>query len=128
LALPRAAAQRRPQAEAAVPAMDQPGPALDEMEGRRGWYDPQMLASVRALSEGTAVASAKHGVRTISVAARELVSGMILHSNVVTKEGVMIIGAGHEINEMTLEKIQNFESMSGIREPIFIVDQNPPAK
>lgn len=100
------------------------GDAFDEMERRRGWYDPQMLATVRALGEGAATASAKPSVRTISVAARDLVPGMVLHSNVVTKDGVIIIGAGHEVNEMTLEKIQNFESMAGIREPILVIAPN----
>jgi response regulator RpfG family c-di-GMP phosphodiesterase len=98
--------------------------ALDEMETRQGWYDPQMLASVRAISDGSAVISAKHGGRYVSVSVRNLAAGMMLHSNVLTKDGVMIIAAGHEINQMTLEKIQNFESVSGIREPIFVTDPN----
>jgi hypothetical protein len=34
----------------------------------------------------------------------------------------MILSAGHEINQMTLEKIRNFESVSGIQEPIFVTD------
>ena len=51
----------------------------------------------------------------------DLQPGMVLYSNVLTKDGVLIITAGHEINEMTLGKIHNFESLSGIREPIFVV-------
>jgi hypothetical protein len=47
---------------------------------------------------------------------------MMLYSNVLTKDGVLIITAGQEINEMTIEKIQNFESISGIREPIFVIN------
>jgi len=53
---------------------------------------------------------------------------MVLHSNVQTKDGMMIISAGHEINEMTLEKIHNFESISGIQEPIFVLDPHAVAK
>jgi response regulator RpfG family c-di-GMP phosphodiesterase len=102
--------------------------ALDEMEGRTGWYDPALLASVRAISDGSAAVAFKHGARSISVSVKDLAPGMILHSNIITKDGVMIIAAGHEINEMTLEKIQNFESLSGIRGPIFVTDSNAPGK
>lgn len=101
--------------------------ALTEMEGRNGWYDPQMLASVKAIGADGAQA-AKAGSRSISVSVKELVPGMVLHSNVITKDGMMIIAAGHEINEMTLQKIQNFESVSGIREPIFVNEPQGAAK
>jgi hypothetical protein len=30
------------------------------------------------------------------------------------------LNAGHEINEMVLEKIRNFDSVVGLREPIMI--------
>jgi response regulator RpfG family c-di-GMP phosphodiesterase len=98
--------------------------ALQEMETRGGWYDPQLLASVRAISGGGAPTAAKQGSKTKSVLVKDLVPGMMLHSNVLTKDGVMIIAAGHELNEMTLEKIQNFESISGIQQPIFVTDPN----
>lgn len=96
--------------------------ALDEMQGRRGWYDPELLASVRAITNG-GTAPAKAGARSVSVSVKNLTPGMVLHSNVLTRDGVMIISAGHEINEMTLEKIQNFESISGIQEPIFVQER-----
>ncbi|HEX4264107.1 MAG TPA: HD domain-containing phosphohydrolase [Verrucomicrobiae bacterium] len=98
--------------------------ALAEMEGRGGWYDPALLASVRAINTGGGEGSVKTGSRTLSVSAKDLKPGMMLHSNVITKDGMMIIAAGHEINQMTLEKIQNFESLSGIQEPIFVTDAN----
>lgn len=96
--------------------------ALREMEGRKGWYDPELLASVRAISGGAPLDAAKRSSKNVSVGVKDLAPGMILHSNVLTKEGVMILAAGHEINEMTLEKIQNFESVSGIQLPIFVLE------
>jgi HD-GYP domain-containing protein (c-di-GMP phosphodiesterase class II) len=93
--------------------------ALEEMETREGWYDPQLLASVRVISGGVAI---KHNSKSVAVTVKDLVAGMMLHSNVVTKDGFMILTAGHELNGMTLEKIQNFASISGIQEPIFITE------
>ncbi|HWC58490.1 MAG TPA: HD domain-containing phosphohydrolase [Verrucomicrobiae bacterium] len=95
--------------------------ALDQMKCRLGSYDPQLLSLLRAISgEGTS-ATVKSGMHSVAVTVQDLTAGMVLYSNVLTKDGVLIITAGHEINEMTLEKIQNFESISGIREPIFVL-------
>jgi len=98
--------------------------ALDQLKSRQGLYDPQLLASLRAISsQGNVIAKAD--TQSVAVSAKDLTPGMVLYSNVLTKDGVLIITAGHEINEMTLEKIQNFESVSGIQEPIFVI--NPQA-
>jgi hypothetical protein len=51
---------------------------------------------------------------------RDLNVGMVLHTNVLTKDGTLVLAAGHQLNEMSLEKIQNFEQLSGIQEPIFV--------
>ncbi len=45
---------------------------------------------------------------------------MILRSNVETKEGTLILPAGHQLNDMTLQKIRNFQSIVGVREPILV--------
>lgn len=92
---------------------------LREMEGRRGWYDPELLATVRACFGGKSADS--NAVReTMAITVNDLAPGMILHSDVVTKDGTLILSAGHPINDMALEKIRNFEFVSGIKEPIFV--------
>jgi response regulator RpfG family c-di-GMP phosphodiesterase len=96
--------------------------ALDQMKSARGQYDPQLLATLRDLTAGVPTAAARTGAHSIAITVKDLTPGMVLYSNVLTKDGVLIITAGHEINEMTIEKIQNFESISGIREPIFVVN------
>lgn len=98
--------------------------ALDEMSGRQGWYDPALLATVRTRFGGTTAAAAP-ARPNISIAVKDLTPGMVLHADVWTKDGIMILSAGHPINEMTLEKIQNFERISGIREPIFVQCPEP---
>jgi len=91
------------------------------LKTRAGVYDPQMLASLRAISTHGKIVS-KAETQSVAVTVKDLTPGMVLYSNVLTKDGVLIITAGHEINEMTLEKIQNFESLSGIREPIYVIN------
>ena len=93
--------------------------ALDEMQERRGWYDPSMLDAVRNYY-GITAAARETGRPSISVEFRNLAPGMVLRSNVETKDGTLILAAGHPLSQMTLEKIQNFERISGIKEPIFV--------
>lgn len=93
--------------------------ALDEMQMRQGWFDPVLLEAVRGYY-GITTETRENERQSISVALLDLTPGMVLRSNVVTKDGLLILSAGHQITEMTLEKIQNFERLSGIKEPIFV--------
>jgi hypothetical protein len=93
---------------------------LDEMRSRRGWYDPSLLDAVRSYY-GVEVAKRDNAESSISIAIADLAPGMELHSNIETKEGILILSAGHHLSEMTLEKIRNFDLLSGIKEPIFVV-------
>ncbi len=93
--------------------------ALSEMQHRAGWYDPKLMAEVRACFGGADVDAGKVK-ETVAVLVRDLNVGMVLHSSVMTKDDTLVLAAGHQINEMSLEKIQNFEQLSGIKEPIFV--------
>lgn len=92
---------------------------LDELAARRGWYDPRLLAALRACFGLTA---AQPGVMrvTMSLGAGDLAAGMILASDLVTKEGTLILSGGHLLNEMILERVRNFKTLYGIQEPIFV--------
>jgi response regulator RpfG family c-di-GMP phosphodiesterase len=93
--------------------------ALTELQRRQGWYDPKLLASVRTALGGT---KAEPGVarQTVSMSVKDLAVGMVLYSDVCTRDGLLVLSGGHQLNKMTLEKIQNFDQVSGIKEPIFV--------
>jgi len=93
--------------------------ALNEMQQRRGWYDPKLLAAVRACFGGTP-AEPDTTKPNISVTVADLGVGMVLYSDLLTKEGTLVLSAGHQISQMSLQKIQNFDQLSGIQEPIFV--------
>ena len=57
---------------------------------------------------------------SVSVKSKDLAPGMVLRSNVETRDGTLILCAGHQISDMTLEKIRNFERVAGIKEPILV--------
>jgi hypothetical protein len=98
---------------------------LDELQGRAGWYDPALLSFVRAWAGGGAVKSTGGALVSISVSLKELKAGMVLRSNVETQDGTLVLTAGHQLSEMTLEKLRNFDRLAGIKEPI-VVEGGPP--
>jgi len=93
--------------------------ALNEMQSRLGWYDPALLDAVRE-HYGVAVAARDDARMSIAISIRDLAPGMVLRSNIETKEGILILRAGHHITEMNLERIKNFDLISGIKEPLFV--------
>ncbi len=94
--------------------------ALAEMKQRLGWYDPELLARVGEYFGAAKIGSGETVRPTISVAIKALAPGMVLRSKIETKDGTLILCAGHQLSEMTLEKIHNFNRLTGIKEPVFV--------
>lgn len=94
------------------------GRALAELRTRRGAYDPNVLEALSAcyhLSDpaGDAAADAVHDVTLDGLCVNHLLVG-----NIETVEGVMLVGAGTLVTPVILEKLRNFATVIGIREPI----------
>jgi hypothetical protein len=94
--------------------------ALDEMRHQSGVYDPALLATVRACDQGRVSPSRDASQLSVAVRSKDLAFGMVLRSNVETLDGTLILCAGHQLNDMALEKIRNFEHVAGIKEPILV--------
>jgi response regulator RpfG family c-di-GMP phosphodiesterase len=94
--------------------------AFETMRGREGLYDPVLLGVLRQSFEGKSSAPVRATRLSMAVSAKDLAKGMVLRSNVETKDGMLILRAGHQINDMTLGKILNFESVVGVKEPIMV--------
>jgi response regulator RpfG family c-di-GMP phosphodiesterase len=94
--------------------------AFQQMGLPKNLYDPSLLAMLRHVFEGNATQPIQTAHLSAQVAVKDLVKGMVLRSNVETKGGILILTAGNQINEMTLQKIRNFDSIMGIAEPIMV--------
>jgi len=98
--------------------------ALDQMQTRLGWYDPALLNAVREY-HGLSVRQRNTDSSDIYIALCDLAAGMVLTANVETKDGTLILCAGHHLTEFTLEKIKNFSLISGIKEPLRVENPSP---
>jgi hypothetical protein len=91
--------------------------ALLEMGAMLGRYDQHLLAVVKNFYEESVAQTIRSD---LPIAISDLAPGMVLRSNIETTEGTLILCAGHHLTEMTLEKIKNFERISGIKQPVFV--------
>lgn len=89
--------------------------ALHVMAMRRGEYDPAILAILaRQMKENLLTPRVAH------IAAKHLRVGHHLQSAIETADGVLLLNPGQIITAATLEKINNFLLLIGIKEPIAV--------
>ena len=101
--------------------------ALDEMRAREGCYDPALLSAVRAGLAGVKTDAVNTPRESVPVAPKDLAPGMVLRSNVKTKDGMLVLSAGHQLTSLTLEKLRNFDLLAGLDEPILVeAPETPP--
>jgi hypothetical protein len=56
----------------------------------------------------------------LTVMFAELRVGHVLVSDIVTKDGILIVAAGNHITQPLIQRLRNFASFSGIKEPIHV--------
>ena len=88
------------------------------MDGSGKRYDPQVVQAFRQVVDG--------GVRGIAestdveLLSGELVPGMVLSRDVVSRDGLMLLASDHVLNERMIQQLQDFEKKSGHRLPIWV--------
>lgn len=95
--------------------------ALLEMKNRSGLYDPGILKAVSACFAAAASGPESFTGATMEIPLREVRVNHILIEKIETVDGVVIMGAGTQITPVLLEKLRNFATCIGIREPIRVV-------
>nr|WP_315397965.1 HD domain-containing phosphohydrolase [uncultured Duganella sp.] len=90
-----------------------------DASGKR--YDPNVVAAFRQIIDGGA-AEAGAGVEVLS---GELLPGMVLARDLVSRDGLMLLTAEHTLDARMIQQVQDFESKSGGRLAIWV--RNPKA-
>jgi hypothetical protein len=99
--------------------------ALDQMRQREGWYDPALLAAVPAGDDAVPFKKLNASLLSVALPVKDLAAGMILRSSVETRDGLLILSAGHRLTDIALEKVRNFNRVAGIKEPILVETTEP---
>jgi response regulator RpfG family c-di-GMP phosphodiesterase len=90
--------------------------ALGILGNRVGWYDPAILAALSGIY-GTAAPQD----RAQEVMLREVKPGMVFAEDVKTMRGLLLIARGQEVTIGLMERIMNFSSSLGVKEPVRIL-------
>jgi response regulator RpfG family c-di-GMP phosphodiesterase len=89
-----------------------PAIALRTMRGRAGSYDPAILEAFAHLL------GCQDENRVIEIPASDAQLGMVFVDDVKTSRGMLLVARGQEVTPSLLERIRNFSSAIGLREPL----------
>ena len=93
--------------------------ALDYIKAREGWYDPALLERTDSWLERYLREAPR-----AEVAIDDLKPGYVLLDDLQTLEGLKLVGAGHRITPVVLQRVRNFAQLNQIREPIVIEESS----
>lgn len=96
--------------------------ALEQLRKTTGRYDPKVIEAAFVCfhihqPDGTLIPRP-----TLALALADLRVGHILSAKVENRAGLVIAGAGTEVTQMVLEKLNNFAQLDGVKEPLHIED------
>jgi response regulator RpfG family c-di-GMP phosphodiesterase len=96
---------------------------IDILRARIGWYDPKILEALADLR-----GRGKQEVVVHELALRDIAAGMLFGEDVKSAKGLLLIARGQEVTPSLLERVRNFSSELGIREPIRMIERLPVTK
>jgi response regulator RpfG family c-di-GMP phosphodiesterase len=94
--------------------------ALAQLRTRDGWYDQQVLDAIADCFRLRSDQPINAATLPVSLNFPDLRVGHLLASDIVTRDGVLIIAAGNRITPPLIQRLRNFATLSGIKEPIFV--------
>jgi hypothetical protein len=84
---------------------------------KTGVYDPKVLDAVA--SSFDLFLGAEHS-EPKNIPFAELATGHVLAADILTKDGMLVVGCGAQISGALLRKLQNFREIVGLKEPIMV--------
>jgi len=92
-----------------------------DASGKR--YDPAVVMAFRQIIDGgTPAGEEPNGVELLS---GELMPGMVLARDLVSRDGLMLLAADHTLDARMIQQVQDFEKKSGARLPIWVRQRHP---
>ncbi|MES2740278.1 MAG: HD domain-containing phosphohydrolase [Pseudomonadota bacterium] len=89
---------------------DEAKPLIYDSAGKR--YDPMVVAAFRSIIDGDAP---DEGGGDVAVLTGELVPGMVLARDLVSRDGLMLLACDHVLDARLIQQVQEFEAKSGGR-------------
>jgi response regulator RpfG family c-di-GMP phosphodiesterase len=94
--------------------------ALREMSQRKGWYDPDVLSAAYRCFDVCLPQAAQGASEDLALPLRSIHVGALLLEDVKTSDGLLIVKGDTLLSVPLLERLRNFASTHGVREPILV--------
>jgi response regulator RpfG family c-di-GMP phosphodiesterase len=88
------------------------------MDGSGKRYDPAVVQAFRQVVDGGVRGTVE--ASDVELLSGELVPGMVLSRDVVSRDGLMLLASDHVLNDRMIQQLQDFEKKSGHRLPIWV--------
>jgi response regulator RpfG family c-di-GMP phosphodiesterase len=92
-----------------------------DASGKR--YDPNVVAAFRQIVDG----GADEGPGGVEILSGELVPGMVLARDLISRDGLMLLTSEHVLDARMIQQVQDFESKSEGRLAIWVRNPKGPA-
>ncbi len=89
---------------------DEAKPLIYDSSGKR--YDPMVVAAFRSVIDGDAP---EESGGDIAVLTGELVPGMVLSRDLISRDGLMLLACDHVLDARLIQQVLDFEAKSGSR-------------
>jgi response regulator RpfG family c-di-GMP phosphodiesterase len=93
--------------------------AITQLSSLPGYYDPDILTAAATCLPGLS-GTREHAVRQRSVSVRDLRIGHVLRSDICTRDGKLLLPAGHALSATLLERLSNSARVNEVIEPIAV--------
>lgn len=90
-----------------------PGTVLNELAGREGWYDTEVLGALKKIIDER---TEEYISSELSIS--QLKPGMILAEPLVSNKGILLLAAGHEVTLSLIMRLTNLASAGMITDKI----------
>lgn len=97
-----------------------PKAAVQDMQHRTAWYDHEVLRALQVVLEQEAE-EAIEAPEPANLTLEALTPGMLLVQSVETTDGWLVVPAGTLLGSTHIEKLRNFDRLTGLRLPILAV-------
>jgi hypothetical protein len=100
--------------------------AFSVMKQREGWYDPRVFETAIASLGPLAPQEDAVPVPSRQCAIKDLQPGLVLVSPIQTRDGRLLLAAGHRLTSAALVRVRNIAEYSPLKEPILVEGQGKP--
>jgi response regulator RpfG family c-di-GMP phosphodiesterase len=99
--------------------------AHEAMRARPGDYDPALVDRCFACFPDFLVSAISADRPVLSLAARQLAPGQVVVSDILTREGLALVCAGHQLTASMIERIRNFAELDDLKAPLLVQEPAP---